>query len=600
MRLHGEREFLVPPLTLPDCASDPTPERLVRSEAIQLFVHRAQAVQTDFRLTDETAAALAAICHRLDGLPLAIELAAARCKVLSPQALLVRLDDRLSLLTTGPKDYPVRQQTLRAALDWSYELLAPAEQTLFRRLGVFAGGCTLETAAAVCDPDGELAIGVLDGLASLVDNSLLRQAPDPDGEPRFRMLESVRDYAWDRLLASGQLRTIRRQHAQVFLGLAEDAESELRGLHQTDWRDRLEREMPNLRGALRWSIDGGDLERGMRAAAALWMFWFVRGHLAEGRQWLAALLEVPTAVPVTAARGKALFTAGILAFYQRDHAAGRRLHEEGLAVQRQLGDRAGIAYALFGLGQDAFSGGDLTAARALHEEALAIRRELGDAWQVALSLANLGNVAEEQAEHALARAVLEESLAIRRRLGDGRGSAATLAVLARVVQGQSDHHLARALYAESLTIARELDDAWSLVHVLAGLAGLAAAEDRWTLTVQLAGAAAAARDSSGCALLPGWPEQMDRSLERAKQALGPAASVAAWQEGHTGSAAADSGGTGGDWSVTARRFWPALYHGSTGYARVRRGSIDPTRARSRGTHCARLYKSRDRYRTRDH
>jgi non-specific serine/threonine protein kinase len=192
----------------------------------------------------------------------------------------------------------------------------------------------------------------------------------------------VRDYAWDRLLASGELGTIRHHHAQVFLGLAEGAEAALRGPQQTAWRDRLEREMPNLRAALRWALEGGDIERGLRAAAALWMFWFVRAHLAEGRQWLAALLEAPAATAPSPARGKALFTAGILAFYQRDHAAGRRLHEEGLALQRQLGDQAGIAYALFDLGQNAFSRGDLAVARVLHEETLALVRQVGGPAQL--------------------------------------------------------------------------------------------------------------------------------------------------------------------------------------------------------------------------
>jgi predicted ATPase/DNA-binding CsgD family transcriptional regulator/transcriptional regulator with XRE-family HTH domain len=528
LRLNGEREFIVPPLTLPDLAIQATAESLMQSEAIELFVTRAQAVQADFKLTSETAGAVAGICHRLDDLPLAIELAAARSKVLGPEALLLRLNDRLSLLTTGPRDYPVRQRTLRAALDWSYELLDSSEQVLFRRLGVFVGGCTLETAAAVCDADGDLRVGVLDGLASLVDKSLLRQVPDSDGEPRFRMLESVRDYAWDRLLASGELRRIRQQHARVFLGIASRAEAELRGPQQTAWRDRLEREMPNLRGALRWSLDGGDLERGMRAAAGLWMFWFVRGHVAEGRQWLEAFLERPNSAAPAAARGKALFTAGILAFYQSDHAAGRRFHEEGLALQRQLGDQGGIAYALFGLGQHAFSRGDLAAAHELHEDALVIGRALHDPWQVALSLANLGNVVEAQGDHALARAVLEESLAIRRRIGDGRAIAATLVVLGHLVQGQGEYQMARAFYEESLTIIRQLDDTWSLVHLLAGLAGLAAAEGRSTLMVRLAGATSAARESSGCALLPGWSEQIDLDLRRAQGAL-----AAASEEGCT-------------------------------------------------------------------
>ena len=250
LRLYGEHEFLVPALAVPDRSGDPGVERLSQVEAVRLFLERTQAVHSGLSLTEETAPVVAEICRRLEGLPLAIELAAARTKVLSPHALLARLGDQLSLLTTGSADLPVRQRTLRATLDWSYELLSPGQQHWFRRLSVFAGGCRLETAEAVCaDQEGADA---LDALSALVDQSLLYVEYDADGEPRFQMLEFVHEFAWERLLASPEFRLMRERHAHEFVRLAEEADSELRGPGQSGWRDRLQRELPNLRAALRW------------------------------------------------------------------------------------------------------------------------------------------------------------------------------------------------------------------------------------------------------------------------------------------------------------------------------------------------------------
>jgi non-specific serine/threonine protein kinase len=254
----------------------------------------------------------------------------------------------------------------------------------------------------------------------------------------------------------------------------------------------------------------------------MWMYWFVRGHLTEGRQWLETLLHAPGAEVPSAARAKALFTAGILAFYQRDHEAGRKFHEEGLVLQRQVGDRAGIADALFGLAQNAFSLGDLTEARTLHQQALDIRREVGDFWKIALSLGNLGLVLQELREHARARRLIEECLAIRRAIGDRRGTGAALVVLGRLVQACGEFELAHSLYSDALAIVRELDDQWSLTHLLAGLAGLMSALGQWELACRLGDAAVVASRTSGNALFPGWQEQMDLELRGARLQLGPA------------------------------------------------------------------------------
>jgi non-specific serine/threonine protein kinase len=530
LRLYGEHEFFVAPLAYPVDLATTSPERILESESVQLFLARAQAVRGDFQLTLKTASPVAEICHRLDGLPLAIELAAARTKVLSPEALLARLGDRLSLLTTGSLERPARQRTLRGALDWSHDLLPAPVKKLFRRLSIFNGGCTLSAARTVCDLDGDLEMDVLDGLAELVDWSLLQSDAEPDGEPRCRMLESIREYAWERLLSSPDFPVVRQRHAAVFPALAEAAGDQLHGPEQTKWRDRLQREMPNLRLALHWCLEHDHLAPGMRAASALWLFWFVRGFVTEGRQMLKLLLEHPMS-GAGSARAQALFTAGMLAFYQHDVEAGRRLHEEGLAIQQGLGDWAGIATALFGLAQVEFDANELPKARALHEQALAIRRELGDPWQIAFSAGNLGLVLQQSGDSLRARELIEESIAIRRQMGDVRGTAGGLFVLARLVQDAGDLDGARSLYRESFALAKEADDRWTLGHILAGLASLAASEGRWTLALRLHSAAAMTSEASESTLFPGWRERVDLNVQQARRELDANAAAEAWDEG---------------------------------------------------------------------
>jgi predicted ATPase len=311
LRLMGEREFAVPPLALPDPKHLPAQvEQLTQYEAVQLFIERAQAVKAGFAVSSENAPAIAEICYRLDGLPLALVLAAARVKLFPPQALLRRLDDRLKFLTGGARDLPARQQTIRNTIDWSYHLLEAGEQRLFARLGVFVGGCRLEAAEAVCKTNGDLPMEIVDGITALVEKSLLRQTEDPDGEPRFTMLETIREYALERLEASGEVEVLRRQHATYCLVLAETAEPELHRAEQLRWLQRLEQELDNLRAALAWSqTSAAGVETGLRLAGALGPFWQMRSHQIEGRTWLLSILAHPMAKP-TAARAKALNWAG--------------------------------------------------------------------------------------------------------------------------------------------------------------------------------------------------------------------------------------------------------------------------------------------------
>jgi predicted ATPase/class 3 adenylate cyclase len=290
LRLYGEREFPVPPLALPDPAYPPPPERLTQYEAVRLFVERARAVKPDFSVTNENAPAVAEICVRLDGLPLAIELAAARIRLLPPRAMLARLGSRLKLLTGGARNLPERQRTLRGAIEWSYELLTPEERTLFARLSVFAGGRTLEIIETICDPEGEL--DTLDGLESLLEKSLLRQEEGPGGEPRFVMLETIHEYAREKLEESGEAEEVRRRHAEHFLTLAEESYPELKGPDQLEWLERLEAEHDNMRAALSWALGRKEAEVALRLGGALWWFWWMRGHNSEGRRLLEEALAI--------------------------------------------------------------------------------------------------------------------------------------------------------------------------------------------------------------------------------------------------------------------------------------------------------------------
>ncbi len=456
LHLYGEYEFVVPPLAVPSPRQLPPLENLAHYPAVRLFLARAQAVKPACTLTEENAPTIAAICHRLDGLPLAIELAAAQLKLFSPQALLTRLEHRLTMLTGGARDLPARQQTLRATIAWSHDLLATPEQTLFRRLAVFGGGWTLEAAAAVCNVDGDLPFDMLEGLAALVDQSLLWQVEQLDSEPRFTMLETIREYAMERLIASGEAEWLRRWHAQYYLALAERAEPELRGPQQLIWLDRLEAEHDNLRAALGWLLDVGEAAAGLRLAGSLWRFWHGRGYLSEGRVWLEGVLA--RASEQTPARAQALYGAGMLALYQSDLARAAQLYEESLVVCRELGDRTGIARALERIGWLTYDHGHYAQALTSFEESLVLFRELDDKHGIATSLHYMGEVIRAQGDYERAKTFFEESLALSRELKDKRGITLPLLSLGDVARFQGDYERARTFFEESLALSRELKD----------------------------------------------------------------------------------------------------------------------------------------------
>jgi predicted ATPase/DNA-binding CsgD family transcriptional regulator len=469
-------------LELPDLACPARVEDIVRSEAVHLFVARATAAKTDFVLTGSNAAAVASICHHLDGLPLAIELAAARSRVLPPLALLARLEPRLPLLTGGPRDQPDRLRTMRAAIAWSHDLLSADEQRLFRRLAIFVGGFSLESAEAVCG-------ATLDLLASLVDQSLVRPSTMPSrrqrsGEfensldagaeqmPRFTLLETIREFGLEQLAASGEMEETRQAHAAWFLALAETAEPLLSGPDQVTWLDRLETEHPNLRAALAWGLDQAEDAHALRLVAALWRFWEVRGHLVEGRDWLERALAGGRGGR-SALRGNALSSLGNLLNALCDYEQARRCHEEALRLRRQLGDEPGIARSLSNLALlDAYRG-EWARAQGAYEEVLSIWRALDERSLVALTLNNLSEVVSAQGDLELARSYLEESLAIRRELGDTRGLAYTLQNLGDVTLGLGDAARAGELLAESLALFREIESERGIAFALHSLGRLA-------------------------------------------------------------------------------------------------------------------------------
>lgn len=571
LHVYGEQEFPVPPLALPEARSLSSPEALSAFSAVALFVQSAVAVKPDFEVTKENASALAEICARLDGLPLAIELAAARVKLLPLSAIRARLEDRLQLLTGGARDLPARQQTLRGALDWSYDLLSPAEQTLFRRLSVFVGGCTLEAAEAVGDTKGDLGLSVLDGMASLVDKSLMQRNEKGEGEPRFVMLNTIREYGLERLAESGEEAPTRRAHAAYGLVLAEEGASERDQSDRTEWLDRLETEHDNLRGALEWLTRSADASWGLRLGAALFRFWETREHHSEGRDRLAKILSLPGAAARTEARARALFAAGVLAGAQGDYASADALTAESLEIARESGDKWGIAVSLNARAVLARDGGDVAASRSLSEESLKLWRELGDNVTVARSLSNLANIVTVQGDHALARSLQEECLAIFRglkdrtgaawslnhqgdaarelgdaaaarslfeeslaefrELGDRWGMAASLTDLGNLARDQGDYARSHSLYEESMAIFQELGHKRGVARLLESFASSAAAQSRPERSLKLAGAAAALRQTLGAPNNAAEQTRLEKGLEPARRALADEASTAAWMEG---------------------------------------------------------------------
>jgi len=571
LHVYGEHEFPVPPLMLPDVRSMPPVEALSQYPAVALFVQRAVAVKPDFDLTRENAPAVIEICARLDGLPLAIELAAARVKVLSPSSLLARLASRLQLLTGGSRDLPQRQQTLRAAIDWSYDLLTAPEQKLFRRLSVFVGGCSLEGAEAACDTRGDLGLDLLDGVASMVDKSLVQQIDLATGESRFVMLETIREYGLEKLATSGEEALTRRAHAAYCLVLAEEEATERSGADEAEWLERFALEHDNFRAALEWLTKTRDAEWGLRLCAALFRFWETREFLAEGRDRLGKLLKLPVAAAPTKTRERATFVAGVLASEQADYASSDALFSESLDIARRLGDKQGVAVSLNGLAVNARHRGEVTVAHSLFEEGLTLWRELGDQKAVARSLSNLasvvklqgdyararslyaeclsiflglgdrtgvawslnsqGDVARDQGDSAAAQGLYEQALAIFRELGDRWGVAGTLTDLGTLAREQRNISAAHALHRESLKLFQELEHKRGIARLLECFAASAAAQLQTERSLRLAGAAAALRQNIGAPLTPAEHAKLEAILDPARQALANAAGATAWLEG---------------------------------------------------------------------
>jgi predicted ATPase/class 3 adenylate cyclase len=546
--VNGELTHRVPSLSLPDPqrlgsgGTDPV-STVMKYEAVHLFLERACLSQPGFAVTHGNVPAVAQVCRRLDGIPLAIELAAARVKMLSVEQIAARLDDRFRLLTGGSRTALPRQQTLRAAVDWSYDLLSEAERVLLRRLSVFVGGFTLEAAEAVCSGEGVEEYEVLDLLSRLVDKSLVSVEPGTReaggggaGVMRYRLLETVRQYGRDRWLEAGGAEVVRERHARSFLRLAEEAEPELQGAQQARWFGRLEEEHDNLRAALAWSraeAEGG--ETALRLAGALWWFWHLRGYFSEGQEWLEGVLALPAAAQRTAARAKALQGAAGLALFQGAFAVARPLLEESLAIWRELGDPRAVAYALRGLGWVAMGLGDDAQARSLVEESLAIYRALVDKQGIVRSLNFLGHSTCVMGDYGAARAFWEESLVLSRELGDQFLSAWILYNLGNAAEYEGDYEAARALWGESLAIRRELGIRPGSALSLEALARLASAQGQVERAARLFGAAAALREAIGTPLLPDWlPEwhtDRERLVAAARAELGEEAFAAAWAQG---------------------------------------------------------------------
>ncbi len=471
LHVRGEQEFPVPPLVVPDPKRLPDLVTLSHYEAVELFVSRAQAVKPEFQLSNTNAPAIAEICARLDGLPLAIELASARIKLLPPQALLTRLGQRFAVLTSGPHDAPARQQTLRNTIAWSYNLLDAQEQRLFRRLAVFVGGCTLEAIEAVCTAldGGHEAVSVLEGIASLLNKSLLQQMEPEGSEPRLVMLQTIREYGLECLTVCGEKDACQQAHAHYYLSWTEQAESELEGPRQAAWFKSLELEHDNLRAVLQWSIEQGEsrqstesIEIALRLAGALREFWIGHGHYSEGRAFLEQALRQSRGFQ-TAVRMKALIAAGALANLQGDSDLAKMLCEESLALGRELGDKQGIALSLYGLGCIAWDQGQYEEAHKLLNDALACWREMGDKKGIAWSLFQLASILLEQGEYARALSFLKESLANQREVGNKTGIANSLFMLAQALfEIQEDPTSVRSLLEEGLELFRELDNKWGL------------------------------------------------------------------------------------------------------------------------------------------
>jgi predicted ATPase/DNA-binding XRE family transcriptional regulator len=525
LRVRGEQEYPVPPLELPSSTLSQAPEDVVDSPSGRLFVERAKAVSPAFELTSDNSRAVAAICCRLAGLPLALELAAVRARFLDPEALLARLDQVLS--AGWARDLPERQQTMSATLDWSYDLLSEPERVVFRRLSVFSGGFSLEAAEAVSANEGD----VLNHLGRLVEQSLVRVEPN-EAKTRYGMLEPVRQYALERLQESDEEEQARTRHASYFVALAERAQPQLWKTDQLEWLDLLESESDNLRAALSWTVERGHGEVGLRLSVALQRFWSVRGYLEEGRRWLeTALSACPS--PEPAIRAQALHGIGRMALQQGDRTLADRVLQESLALRQSLDDKGGMAASLQGLAEVALWERDYERAAMLCTESVALRRELDDKQGLATSLNISGLVETQRGDHEQALALHEEGLAVARQVGDKWAVAVHLDNLGWATLGQGGHERAARLFGEALKLNSELGEKWLSADCLDGLARVASVHGSPIRAARLWGAAKASSEGIGALAAPLDQTAYDRHVAAARAQLDEAAFDTAWTEGRS-------------------------------------------------------------------
>ena len=571
LRLYGEQEFPVPPLQLPDLRQRSSAAALQSYEAVELFLRRAHAAQPDFVLNDDNAPSVAMICVHLDGLPLAIELAAAHIKFYAPSMLLLRLGHRLEALGEGARDLPARQRTLRATLAWSYDLLTAEEQHLFARLGVFVGGFGIDDAEVVCG--NGLGVEIATGLESLLTKSLLGPMPGAFGEPRFTLLETLREYALEKLIEHDESERIYEQHARHFLALAERAAWDRNTPRESEWLTRFEAQQDNLRAALNWFyINDNDGQASLRFVTNLTSFWRTRGNPAEGRSRFAEALRLKGADTLTQARAEALRSAGAIAYLQCDYSAARGLYLEALDIDRAIGDQRGIANTLIGLAdmetaigaydtaepmfQQAIqimqqigdqggvagalcllawcplrSRGDYPQAIAWLEKGLALYQQMGNKVGTALAYSGLGEIAVRQGEMEEATILLEQSLRLRQELGERWGIAASLGSLAWVAMHQDNFERAIALLSESLRIRKDIGDPGGMAWCLEKLAEIAYAQNDDGRAVRIFGAAAALRTSANSAIDPTDQPEHDRLIAGIRARLGGEIFEAVWAEG---------------------------------------------------------------------
>ena len=526
LRVYGEQELAVEPLRLPDMQALPPLDALSQYEAVKLFIERAVSVKPDFQATNENAPAIAGICERVDGLPLAIELAAARVKLFGPQALLTRLEKSLQILGAGSRDMPGRQQTLAGAIAWSYDLLEESHRRLFQRFSVFARGANLEQAEQVCADVG--GGDVLSGLDALADQSLLRRMPDFD-EPRLLMLQVVREYAAERLQESGEAAATRDRHAAAYEALATEASRHLFGADRKQWLDRLELDLDNFRAAFDWALSRGDAARAQRLGAAFWRFWQMRGHLREGRARMEAILAIPSAPDDN--RARALEAAGGIAYWQADLAASERWYDENLAIVRASGDRRTLADALYNSSFPRIVARiDVGSAQSLAEEALAFFRELGDEAGVARSQWAIGNAFYFSSRNAEAAVALDEAIVLHRAQDNRFGLGWALHTRALVALKLGDLEKARTCTREGMEIFCEAQDLSGMTILLDDAASVAEYAGDMPAALKLAAAALSSRTRTGTDLagLAGLNEHRDWH-----QSMRSTDDEAAWAEGQT-------------------------------------------------------------------